>query len=631
MTSSATKSRVGEIRPSQLLRDFGVGALIDLPNTSVMVLGLEDWDQCYQQPQEIGEDRLLRAVQHWLGKQVSRLRTPPVPAEGLGDAPFGTASLVGVPVAAFPRWMVCPYCHLLAPVESGLFQLKAEAYRPDRTRYVHANCTKPGSPPTVVPARFLSVCERGHLDDFPWLYYVHRGGADCATPRLTLREGGFSSDITDVRVRCESCGAWRTMADAFGESAKGLLPRCRARRPHLRDFEDSGCKQQLTTLLLGASNSWFPVLLGALSIPREADSLGKLLDLYWLHLEKAESRQNIDLMRSLGLLPLLAHFTADEIWEAILRRRAEDTPDEGSLADLKAPEWRILTGGEDVLDHPHFRMRNAAPPPGFEGQLERVVLAERLREVNALVGFTRLASLGDLTETSDAGDITEQRMVWLSRKAPSWVPAFEVHGEGIFLQFREDAITRWLAGHQALKARNEAFYKAHYYWRARRHLPQPGDHYPGLRYVLLHSFAHALMRQLSLKAGYSMASLGERIYSRPAEEDGGPMAGVLIYTAAPDSEGTLGGLVSLGAHEKLANHILAALESIRWCASDPLCAGHVPRDDADELHGAACHACLFAPETSCERGNRYLDRTLLLPTMDAADMAFFVDTDPRQG
>jgi hypothetical protein len=211
----------------------------------------------------------------------------------------------------------------------------------------------------------------------------------------------------------------------------------------------------------------------------------------------------------------------------------------------------------------------------------------------------------------------------LTRKPPNWVPAFEVHGEGVFILFREATIMSWLAHHPALHEREQLFYVAHHAWRKRRRFPDPHARFPGLRYILLHSFAHVMMRQFALEAGYSAASLSERIYSRSAEEPDGPMAGVLIYTSAPDSEGTLGGLVSLGSPERLAVHIQAALESVHWCASDPLCAGHVPRSEADELHGAACHACLYAPETSCERGNRYLDRSLLLQTMEHTDMALF--------
>lgn len=144
-----------------------------------------------------------------------------------------------------------------------------------------------------------------------------------------------------------------------------------------------------------------------------------------------------------------------------------------------------------------------------------------------------------------------------------------------------------------------------------------------MRYILLHTFAHALMRQFALECGYTAASLRERLYSRSPEDQNGPMAGVLIYTAAPDSEGTLGGLVSLGESETLGRHIAHALESARLCASDPLCAEHPPSQRGQTLHAAACHACLFASETSCERGNKYLDRSTLVKTVEHGDFAFF--------
>ena len=101
------------------------------------------------------------------------------------------------------------------------------------------------------------------------------------------------------------------------------------------------------------------------------------------------------------------------------------------------------------------------------------------------------------------------------------------------------------------------------------------------------------------------------------------MAGILLYTAAPDSEGTLGGLVELGDPHSLGRHLTQALESVRICASDPLCSEHPPSNDGRGIHAACCHACLFAPETSCERGNRYLDRSVLVDTFFAHGTAFF--------
>jgi hypothetical protein len=172
--SVAVANRVGELRPSQLLWSFGVGAVVDLPNFSVMVLGLDDWEEGHAQP--IGEERLLAAVRRTLGPTVRRLLAPPTPPESDGPVdPLGEAARIGVPVTVFPEWFRCPICQLLAPIGTRLFEFKANPFRPDLARYVHSGCSRAGTrPPTAVPARFLVACERGHLDDFPWTYYVRR-------------------------------------------------------------------------------------------------------------------------------------------------------------------------------------------------------------------------------------------------------------------------------------------------------------------------------------------------------------------------------------------------------------------------------------------------------------------------
>ena len=89
------------------------------------------------------------------------------------------------------------------------------------------------------------------------------------------------------------------------------------------------------------------------------------------------------------------------------------------------------------------------------------------------------------------------------------------------------------------------FFEAHRRWRLNRGL-KPDDGFPTMRYVLLHSLSHALIRQFAMECGYSTASIRERIYSHPPGGEKEPMAGILLYTAAPDSEGTLGGLVARG-------------------------------------------------------------------------------------
>lgn len=606
--------KVGELRPTQLLHTYGVGAMIDLPNIAALVMGLEDWDTVHATP--VGEERLLKAVRTMLGNQVQRLLLPPIEPEQAAMGPLGGAP-VGVPVAAFPQWFRCPHCERLAPKGSGLFQLKTDPYRPDRARYVHINCTKAGAPPTALPSRFEIACAHGHIDDFPWLRFVHKGTTACNGP-LKLLKMGASDEAVDLLVRCETCGAQRVMGDAFGEAAKDdPVFACRGRRPHLRDFELAGCDQHAETILLGASNAWFAISLSALSIPRAVDRLAQLVEERWVVLQHIAQREFVAPARAMGNLRGLEDYPDDAVWEAVVRHRSGAAGPEDET-DLKSPEWEVFSAADPARNSRDFELRPVAPPVGYERWIEKVVMVERLREVRALTGFTRIDSPGDY---ADPTDIPPQLVAPISRARPTWVPVSEVRGEGLFIQFREDVLSAWLARETAA---NAEFLAAHRAWRKARRIPDPDAGYPGLRYVLIHSFSHALMRELAIESGYSAASIRERIYASAGNADRGAQAGLLLYTAAPDSEGTLGGLVALGHPARLGGMIRRALEAIGLCSSDPLCAEHSPRrDGVPSLHAAACHACMFVAETSCERGNKYLDRRALVMTLGSGVEPFF--------
>jgi hypothetical protein len=602
------------MRPSQLLFSFGVGATVDLPNISAMVMGLDDWDTANSAP--IPEERLLAAVRTQVGPQVERLLSPPLPPEAEGFVnPFDSRADIGVPVAPFPRWMLCPYCRLLAPLKSDLFTLKPDPFRPDRTAYVHGNCRKPGKPPVALPARFLLACERGHLDDFPWVSFVHRGETDCR-PLLRLREYGVSGEAADVEVFCDACGSRRRMSAAFGVQGRREMPPCTARLPHLRTFEEDACEAEARPILLGASNLWFPVALSTLAVPTRSNPLEQLVEDNWTKAKEVTSLEVLGAFKAISQLGAFAGYDDAKVWAAIQARREGSVQEtDGQVLDLKGPEWVVFSRPESAELTEDFRLRRVNPPGSYRGPVTDVVLVERLREVRALVGFTRIGSPGDF---NDVTEFPVERQVPIARRPPRWVPASEVRGEGIFIRFDEAKISAWC---DTVREREREFLAAHRQWRRMRNIDPPDAGFPGIRYVLLHSFAHAFIRQLALSSGYTAASIRERIYSRDPGTQGEPMAGVLLYTAAPDSEGTLGGLVSLGDTDVLGTHLDAALEQVRLCASDPLCAEHAPQEAV--LHGAACHACLFAPETSCERGNKYLDRSVLVDTFGHGARAFF--------
>jgi hypothetical protein len=600
-------SPVGEIRPSQLLWTYGPGALIDLPSMSVLTMGLERWDASRCAP--VDEARLLAAVRRIVGPQVEALRLPPIHIED-GQADFG------VPVKTFPRWLRCVKCQTLAPIESGLFLLKPNQFRPELTTYIHQGCER-GNRSEAVPARFMVACRSGHLDDFPWRYYVHlaKGNFAC-TGTLKFIEDGASMQTENLWVKCGGCGASRSMAQAFGEDGQKNLPACRGRHPHLNKY-DSDCQETARAVLLGATNSWFSVSLSALAIPLSGNLLTQVVLDGWNYFEDCESEAEvattIKILKKSAQLPGIENFSPTEVWDAVAKKREGVLESHLTEAEIKRPEWKVLTDPTTPSDWPHFLISRAKVPEEFSSLIEYVLLLERLREVNALIGFTRV----EAAEESSAED-ERPPMAPLSRESPKWIPASDVHGEGFFIKFREDAVREW-ENRLAVKNRNDRLTLGHKGWRASRRL-NPALGYPGIRYAMIHTVSHLLIRELALECGYNAASIRERIYSD--SDASAPMAGMLLYTAAADSDGTLGGLVELGRPENLGRLLRQALGRATICSSDPLCSEHDPSKDRS-LHGASCHACGFAAETSCERGNRYLDRALIVPTFDCKDAAFF--------
>jgi hypothetical protein len=625
-----------------MIHSYGPGAVVDLPGLSVVLAGTDLWDVNHSE--RVLEPRLIGAVRAVPGCHlVTEFRTPPWEDETA--SPFDEWARIGVPVHPFPRWLRCTGCDLLSPIDRRRFQLDVPVYRPDRARYFHDRCR--GRRPSAVPARFLIACPAGHLDDFPWEEFVHRGGrcpgggpgggspvgggpggggpgggGPGGGPVLELKEVGKASRATDVRVVCKTCGNARLVQDAFGSAANDHLPRCRGRHPHLQRF-DTGCTQPTRALLLGASNAWFAVYRSALTIPTVTGEIEQKVAEHWDDLSDINDRAEFDfivkrLVKGAGekALRWLLRYDADDVWTALVDRRGGSDGDMGTgdmgTRDLRGPEWEAFTAAVPP-NSDDFKVRALDVPGGFRKTLDHPIAADRLREVQALCGFTRI-------DGPDAADPNRIAPIW---QAPlSWLPAAEVRGEGILIRLPEARVEQWEKDYEAA-ARYSHLRQATRNWRARRGL-DPADEMPPARFVLLHTLSHLLLHQVALDCGYSTASIRERLYCRESgDPEGPPMAGVLLYTASPDSEGTLGGLVALSEPARLAGVLRDAVSRAKLCSTDPMCADHHAGDLGDTLHNAACHACLFAPETSCEAGNRYLDRGAAVPILGNPDNAYF--------
>lgn len=592
---------VGAVRRSQLVATYGIGAIIDLEKGSFMPMGLEDWEYSTRLPSlTIGEPRL----EAMLG--VTQFRLGPV-ARAVPNSRSVSARTTA-PVVRFPEWHECPKCHRLG-TQGAPFELDEDGSR--------LRCLAHGGAKVfTTPVRFVVACRRGHLEDFPWEWWAHRGreAGICPNPSLYLRSRGQSASLADLYLVCTSCmtGERQTsqsLGSAFStEAMRGYS--CSGFRPWLRD-RDATCGENVRVLQRGASNVHFPVVCSALSIPPASEAAMQIIQELRYLLDPVPEATIPDVLsgvaRQYGISvePLLV------AWRTL---RSLETG-RSSLTEriARAEEYAALSEDRDdpvvagVV--PQFRNEVLAPPAALATWFDLIGAVSRLREVRALAGFSRIephpVSAEDVAEAIRQGAVSP-----LSKTPKNWLPAAEIRGEGIFLRFSGEAIDRWVAANPGLltrtaelDAQSEAIANRRGYVRDYRITP---------RLLLIHSFAHALIRQISIECGYSASALRERLYvAEPA--DGAPaMNGVLIYTGSPDSEGSLGGLVRLAAPELLEPVLMRALAGADWCGSDPVCLESEPANAGERVSGAACHCCLLLPETACEKFNRELDRTMLV-------------------
>lgn len=600
----------GEIRQSQMLTTYGPGAMVDLPEYSVIVSGLEHW---HGDKKRIHEPRLQARVAELLDRPEVDLYAPPIDEEEVGSPAIGVLGF------RFPAWFV-------AQVEQTWESKTGKIYRTrplvswrnlDRGRYV-GEARKRHS---VVPVRFIQACPNGHISDINWPGFVHEFEGQCRG-RLWLDEGGSGGDLSEIFIRCEACEARRPLSLAKLPQSK-VLGRCQGERPWLGPVAAEECVKpdgegpEFNRLLTrSASNAHFSQVLSVISIPEKDRKLDEQISAVWDdYLQYCEDARDVGRERRKDkVASALDGFSDAEVWARVAQRKSPKPPERKTIKQAEIE--RFLGEPSDLGDDQPEGDFLARPAPlkdlspELAERLDRLVLVPRLKEVAALVGFTRFAPV--MPDIDGELDLSVQRAA-LSLD-DSWVPAVVNRGEGVFLSFKERSIREWL-GRDEVGRREDELKEAFDEWATRKGLQ--GAIFPGAAYVMLHSLAHLLITAVALECGYGASSIRERIYA------GQSGYGILLFTGSPGSEGTLGGLVDVG--KDIGRHLRAALEIGRLCSNDPVCAQHPPRDVHEEryLHGAACHGCVLIAEPSCERRNEFLDRALVVPTVVDPNYAYF--------
>lgn len=640
-----------QIRLGQLIAPFGPGSLYtDRRGVPHVVCGLDywfmRWDQafgmvsCDNRTEFEKSEPRLSALLH-----VDRFCSPPDfrhVARGVTPPPN---ALLNVPAQRFPRW----YRHTKTG-EMRRFNLHS------------TRIENPQGGGRWQPVRFISVCAAGHLCEFPWKEWIQ-----CECPgdgALVLTDRG-GSELASITIRCATCPAGsvgkrgKSLAGTTTKPAKkadseeaehssfwkaGI--RCPGERPWLGEgASEPNCSHDRIGALINQTNLYFPKTISAIALPDlqpEDESVALLKNQIQLDpgcLGVARTLWNMgnksgtvalvrDSLSQRGIQSEPAK--VEEALESIFDPAASSLPAgaavpvnlESELLAFRRAEFNIIRHQVNDPDNvPNLRVIPTSVSPELAPWFERVNLVERLRETRVFFGFNRLEQNASLI------GMPESAMSQLFRTPPQqpqdrWLPAVEVFGEGIYIELKEDRITQWQAANQQwLQRRLDDGFIVRLADIHQTLSPLNAAKRPwASRYLLVHSLAHILINQLVFECGYSTAALRERLYV--SADPAAPMAGILIYTAAGDSEGTLGGLVRLGRPERLGPVIQRALGRASWCSADPVCSEHLGGQGSKLANLAGCHACILLPETSCETINQGLDRAMVVGTPETRDPGF---------
>lgn len=616
------------IRRSQLISPWGVGQMINFPkDESLMVVGLDIWEEKFRTISELDE---FKIEEPRLAKRlgVKDFRLPP---DFRDPGPGVINPSLKIPFVRFPKWHYCTRCGHMEKVSIY------DSQKPTCTGVSFDSGRSCAELPArqrqkLIPVRFIAICPHGHIEDFPFMQWVHVGAQPEGQHNLRLRAGRSSGALSGIEITC-SCGAHKTMAGAFNQqSLTKIGVTCSGGRPWLGQESERNntthCGQHLIVVQKGASNVYFSQVRSSIYLPQWEKSIDRrlveVLEKNWGFLTTGMENGNFQRMR----FELVAErnfaeekkdFYTDKLLEAASKRiaGADSSNIDDSEEKYRKMEYDAILAEAGGENQDFFVTKNQANTY-YDSELNGVIsngftsigLLHKLRETRAFVGFSRWLP-------DDGKTLTEKKNFIKLGQRIEWLPAVVVKGEGVFFEFNEQRLKTWSSRDDVIKRVN--FLSDNY--KRPRELKGQKRREIKPEFVLIHTFAHLVINQFSYECGYGSSALRERIYCN-LDSPNEVMNGVLIYTASGDSEGSLGGLVRQGKRGNLETIVYNAIENARWCSSDPICIdSHGQGPNSCNL--AACHNCSLLPETCCEESNMLLDRAMLIGELDNPSIGYF--------
>jgi hypothetical protein len=532
---------------------------------------------------------------------------------------------------------------------------------------------------TLEQTNLILICPNGHLSDIPWQKYLRwktekdlriRNDEDkgenlltidncCSNPRLKWTESKTKSEgYASVFIHCESCGLGNGVSKESPkinlEGINSLQPFCRGEKSWEIDLENdrpipfelchvrgdaSNGRETMKVALVTANNVYYASGFSSLFIPMHlAENKTQLLI---SAIEKLEEKYKNFKTKAISKETFWNKLDK-EFW--ILENDFQISDNDNGMF-LKQVETEFLNpfhNNDNIDFHEHYRWQeyqcfsnNSTIPDESKNKglkfkdikahadlmnfFIKIQQVEELKVTNVQLDFTRVKPKERVIVNGEPIDSTTGQDIFSVDPNELYVlPANETLGEGLFFQFNERQIGKWISGNQEnLRSRFSKFLSVEPNLTSQGAAIKRRIYNNGIKHFLIHSFSHMLMRELEFSCGYPTASLKERLYISNNPEK--MMSGVLIYTAE-GAEGSMGGIVSQGEPQKLFDIIKKGLHRAVDCSSDPLCWESEGQGIFD-LNLAACFSCSLVSETACEEMNLGLDRRILVDEK----FGFFLD------
>lgn len=578
---SSEKIPVGDIRKTQMITTFGVGSIVDFKDDTVVIASTDDWDYNPNDADEVESRKIFNENLSVITQAEYFL----MPRTTQSTNSFSKGKNISSYV--FPEKLHCSRC-------GNIYDFRELDIK---NRHRCPQCRN-----NLNASRFIVVCTNGHMDDFPYDWWVHNGKpcpSGVKSPRIKMVNIYNRTDIDSLRLECSECKATRSMVQVFSENALSEF-QCTCKHPHFKDplaRASFGCHEKMHARLRSASGVYFPITKSALLIPPWSKKVVHCIQKNYGLLKAVDEDKIASAIRK------VIHDTDisdDEImrsWKAV--QVSMEQKIKRSELSVYEDEYAVLSKDENQNED-NFSSYSSAVPKKYHDYFEQIAVVDRLTVTQAFTGFTRITR-------------NEKNSVAISQYQKKWLPAVELTGEGIFIRFNREKVSQW---RNANSSRYNRMRKA---MEDSRFILDSFSE----TYVMLHTFAHLFIREISNVCGYSAASIREKIYSEIDPNNEVKMCGVLIFVSSSDSDSSLGGLISIADNEDVLEKIMdSMLERASWCSGDPLCISSM-KQGYKNLNYSACHDCTLLPETSCERYNCFLDRASIVGLPDKPSIGFF--------